>query len=205
MAPRQKTFTPDLIDDIYAHLYRLEEKIRLLNKTPTHVERINPRTLPDPVESQVAIDSRTNCFIYYSAGFWRSKCSAVKACKVFGDRTTNKILDGAFRLTIADDLADCEISDVQAFNGTPGTGATTIQLVNKVRVLNVLSTPMTIPDGAYDSNNTEVIDEGGNPNDPNNVVHLRDRIWINTTAIGAGSKGLGVYITFHGPKVDLSF
>lgn len=204
MAPRQKTFTPDTLDSIYAELHSLKEQIRLLHRTPSFIERLNPVTLPDPVEGQVAIDSRTNCFIYYADGAWRSKCSAVHALKVFGDQRLNRVRDGAFKFSVEQDLADTEISLVEAHNGTIGTGATNVQISNRTRGFDILTTPLTIPSGLYDSNGTEVIDEGGLITDPNNKVHLYDRIWVDVDAVGAGSKGLHVYVTFHGPRVDLT-
>jgi hypothetical protein len=203
MAKRQRAFTPDTLDDIYSKLDDLSNRIRLLNKTPTAIERLNPVTLPDPAESQLAIDSRTNCFIYYANGAWREKCSAVHAIKVFGDNTSNKVRNGAFRFTVEDDLADTEIDLVRAFNGTVGTGATTIQIVNMTRGINILSAPLSVPSGA-ETSGLGTINTGGPTANPNNKVFLNDMIWINCTAIGAGSKGLGCYITFHGPKVDVT-
>lgn len=205
MAPRQKPYSPDIIDDLYTRINTLEDVVRRLQRTPTYVERVNPVTLPDPVEGQVAIDSRTNCFIYYSNGAWREKCSAVHAIKINSDTKTNAIKDGAFRFTVEKDLANTVIEQVEAFNGIEGTGLTSIQIRNVTRGINILNTVQSVPSGEWHSNSDADINDGGNVNDPNNMVHYKDRIWVNLTAVGAGSKGAGAYITFHGPKVDLTF
>lgn len=204
MAPRQRAFTPDTLDDIYRQLYDLSEKIRMLQKSPSVIERLNPVTFPDPVEAQVAIDSRTNCLIYYANGAWREKCSAIKNIKVYGDRTTNRVENGAFRFTIEEDLADTLIEQVEVFNGTEGTGLTSAQLQNVTRGIDILSAVQSVPSGAWHSAGDASIDTGGDPDEPNNKVHYKDRMWINTTAIGTGSKGFGMYITFHGLKVDVA-
>lgn len=200
---RQGEFTPDTLDDIYRQLFSLQEQIRTLSKTPSVIERLNPVTFPDPVEGQVAVDSRSNCFIYYANGAWREKCSAIKNIKVFSDRKVNKVEDGAFRFAIDDDLDETLIEHVQAFNGTTGSGTTTAQIRNITRGINILSSPLDIASGATVSDDGEVIDEGGPIATPNNMVFKDDMIWINVTAAGNGSKGLGVYITFHGPKVNV--
>lgn len=204
MAPRQSTFPTDLIDDLYTRIADLDDKVRRLSKTPSFVERINPVYLPDPVEGQIAIDARTNCLIYYANEAWREKCSAVHAIKVKGDKTTNKVEDGAFRFPIEEDLADTVIEQVQVFNGTAGTGDTSIQIRNVTRSINILNTVVSVPSGDFISTVQADIDDGGDPDDPNNMVHDGDMIWINCTAVGAGSKGLGAYITFHGMKVDVT-
>lgn len=204
MAPRQQTVDSDTIGNIYTRIADLEDRVRLLVRTPSHVERINPVYLPDPVEGQIAIDARTNCLIYYANEAWREKCSAVHAIKVYGDKTTNKVLDGAFRFPIEEDLADTVIEQVQVFNGTAGTGATSIQVRNVTRAINVLDTVVSVPSGAFISTGQADINDGGDPDDPNNMMHDGDMVWINCTAIGTGSKGLGCYITFHGPKVDVT-
>lgn len=203
MAPRQKTFDTDTVDDIYTRIADLADQIRRLTRTPSHVERVNPVYLPDPVEGQIAIDSRTNCLIYYANEAWREKCSAVHAIKVYGDKTTNKVLDGAFKFPIEEDLADTVIEQVQVFNGTEGTGDTSIQVRNVTRAIDILNTVVSVPSGDFISAVQADIDDGGDPDDPNNMVHDGDMIWINCTAIGTGSKGLGTYITFHGPKVNV--
>lgn len=201
---RQREFNYDTVDDIYTQLHDLREQIRTLNRTPTVIERVNPVTLPNPVEGQVAVDARSNCFIYYANQAWREKCSAVHAIKVFGDKSANKVADGAFRFTIEDDLDQTQIELVRAFNGTPGTGATTLQIRNVTRGIDILTSGLSIPSGA-DVSGLGSINEAGPTTNPNNRVHLNDIIWINTTAVGDGSKGLGLYITFHGPTlVDLT-
>lgn len=204
MAPRQRTFSTELVDDLYTRIADLDDKIRRLSKTPSHVERINPVYLPDPVEGQIAIDTRTNCLIYYANGAWREKCSAVHACKAFSDRTTNKVLDGAFKFPVEEDLADTLIEQIEVLNGTAGTGATTIQVRNMTRSINIMTTTLSVTGPATKSLGPAPIDDGGDPDEPNNMVREGDDIWINFTAVGTGSKGGGAYITFHGMKVDVT-
>ena len=204
MPIRQAPFDPDTIADLYTKIADLSDKVRLMQRTPSHVERINPVYLPDPVEGQIAIDSRSNCLIYYANGAWREKCSAVHAIKVFSDKKGNTVGDGAFRFTVEKDLADTLVEEVEAFNGVQGTGATSIQIQNVTRGINILNTVKTVASGAYHSAGVTDINNGGDPDDPNNMVHYKDRIWVNVTAVGGGSKGLGTYITFHGPKVDVT-
>jgi hypothetical protein len=192
-----------MLDDIYTRIARMEDQIRRMHQTPSYVERINPVTLPNPVEGQIAIDARTNCLIYYANEAWREKCSAVHACKAYGDRTLNKVRDGAFRFPVEEDLADTLIEQVQAFNGTEGVGATSIQIRNITRSINILDTIVSVPSGLFISAGQADINDGGDPDDPNNMVHDGDMLWINFTAVGTGSKGGGAYITFHGPKVNL--
>lgn len=204
MPQKRPEFNPMVLDDVYSRIAALERQIRLVNRSPVHVERINPVTLADPVESQIAIDSRSNCLIYYANGAWREKCSAVHAIKVYSDKKGNTIGDGAFRFTVEKDLADTLIEEVEAFNGVQGTGATSIQIQNVTRGINILNTVKTVPSGAYHSTGVTDINDGGDPDEPNNMVHYKDRIWVNVTAVGGGSKGLGTYITFHGPKVDVT-
>jgi hypothetical protein len=202
MPKRQGTFTPDVMDDIYTRLATLEHKIANINKTPSWIERVNPEQLPEAVEGQVAIDARSNCFIYYANGHWREKCSAVHAIKVFGDRSANKVLNGAFRFTAEDDLDQSLIEHVQAFNGTPGSGDTIVQIRNVTRNLNILSQPLNIPSGELISDDNEVINDLGPINNPFNKITKDDMIYINVTQVGGGSKGLGVYIFFHGMIID---
>lgn len=204
MAVRQKTFTPDVLQDIYAQLADLKEAVRTINKRPTWIERVNPVTLPDPVEGQVAIDARTNCFIYYSNHAWREKCGAVHAIKIYPDRALNKVEDGAFRFPVEEDLDGTVIEQVQLFNGIPGTGATTIEVQNITRGIDILSSPLTLASGGTITTGQAAINEGGPTATPNNMVNKGDMIWINTTAVATGSKGAGCYIFFHGAKVDLT-
>jgi hypothetical protein len=202
MPKRQGIATPDLIDDIYTRLADVDNRLKKV-KTPTWIERINPVQLPDPVEGQIAIDSRSDCLIYYANEAWREKCSAVHAIKIYGDKTANKVADGAFRFTIEDDLDGTTIEVVRAFNGTVGTGSTTLQVRNVTRAVNILNTSLSISSGAEHSG-LGAINDGGDPDQPNNMVFLNDMMWINVLGVGSGSKGLGIYITFHGPKVDMT-
>ena len=124
---------------------------------------------------------------------------AVHAIKVYGDIRRNKVREGAFRFDIEEDLADTKIVAVAAFNGTPGTGVTTVQMVNMTRGITLLNVPITIDSGESNSYTAAVdpqINKGGLSSDPNNKVRLGDTIWINVTAVGTDSRGLGVYITF---------
>jgi hypothetical protein len=197
---KQKAFTPDVVDDIYSKLFQLSERIRLLYETPRTMERVRHKTIPDPVEAQIIVDSKTNCLMWFANEKWRSKCYAVHAIKVFADRKSNKIEDGAFRFTIEPDLADWDIIGASAFNGTAGS-ATSVQIRNVTRGINILNSVMTIPGGQlttpFEFYEDVDLNDGGDEDDPNNRCHLHDMIWINCTATGGGAKGLGVYIIFR--------
>lgn len=133
------------------------------------------------------------------AGWKQIAPPATHAIKVFSDNRLNKVRDGAFRFDIEEDLANTKIVSVAAFNGTVGSGTTTVQIENVTRGITILTTPITIDAGESNSFTAAVqpqISTGGVAGDPNNKVHLGDSMWINTLAVGAGSMGLGVYMTF---------
>lgn len=200
MPQHQSEFNPDIIDALFARIAHLENQMRLSTRTPSVIERVNPLTLPDPVEAQIAIHSRTFCLIRYANGKWRAICYAVHAMKVFGDMKNNTVRNGAFRFSLESDLNGFDVVGASAFNGTAGSGDTTLTITNETRELDILNSELVIPGGEYDSGNDledADINDGGDPDDPNNRVYTHDRIWINTTAVGSGSKGLGVYMMFR--------
>ena len=86
-----------------------------------------------------------------------------------------------------------------AFNGTAGTGPTVINITNMTRALTVGTT--TIPGGATAAFNNSM-DTTGSLNNPHNRVHVYDDIWINCSAVAAGSKGLGAYVYFEYPPEE---
>ena len=128
---------------------------------------------------------------------WKALSSvSVYAPKVFSDERANKVLDGAFRFPIHRRHDGAKVRAVMIYNGTVGSGATTCQFVNTTRGINLLTGVATIPGGEFTSYSAAdpVINEGGNPLNPNNKVYEGDMIWCNVLSIGAGSKGLGFYM-----------
>jgi hypothetical protein len=133
------------------------------------------------------------------AGWYAVAGPAVHAIKVYADRRSNRVENGAFRFSIHRSLNATKITHVAAFNGTAGSGPTTVQISNQTRGFDILEVPITIDSGEYDSETAGTqpqIDTGGDPANPRNKVYTSDRIWIDTDAVAAGSKGLGVYIQF---------
>jgi hypothetical protein len=126
----------------------------------------------------------------------------VHACKVSGDVKFNTVRDGAFRFNVEFDLDQYYITRVEAANGTVGTGATTVQLSNQTRSIDLLATPLTIASGQYHDNGNAVINVNDVVGVPSNLVTWKDRIWIDVDAVGTGSKGLHVYITFEPVQIE---
>jgi len=206
MPRRRKSVAPLYADQVLSdRIDRIEKTLRTsIQAQMTAVQVVDTENFNDPAEGMVAVDWPTSRLCYYHAGRWIcTPENPVHAIKVFTDRTINKIGDGAFKFPVEEDLAELDIIAVRGFNGTVGTGPTTIQISNRTRGLDILSTPITIDAGEISSKTAgtpPVIRTDGIP--AANHVHEDDEIWIDVDAIGGGSKGLGVYITFAIPIID---
>lgn len=182
----------------------IEKTLRTLQQTQAaSVQIVDTENFNDPIEGMVVVDWPTSRLCYYHDGRWIcTPENPVHAIKVYSDRTINKVGDGAFKFPIEEDLGELDILAVRGFNGTPGVGTTTIQISNRTRGIDILSTLITIDSGEISSKTAAVppiIRTDGIP--AANHVHEDDQIWIDVDAVGSGSKGLGVYITFGIPLV----
>jgi hypothetical protein len=118
----------------------------------------------------------------------------VKNIKIYGDRRPNRVdTTYGFRFPIEEDLHKTKISYILGFNGTEGTGATTMTVTNITRGI-LVATPV-VPSGLRLSG-AVAINEAGPVLTPNNMVFENDWFHIMITTVGAGSRGLGIYIKF---------
>lgn len=206
MPRRRKSVAPlDSPQVLTDRLDGIEKSLRTLSQAQAaSVQVVDTENFNDPIEGMVVVDWPTSRLCYYHDGRWIcTPENPVHAIKVFTDRTINKVGDGQFKFPIEEDLGELDILAVRGFNGTPGTGPTTIQISNQTRGIDILSTPITIDAGEISSKTAAVppvIRTDGIP--AANHVHEDDVIWIDVDAVGSGSKGLGCYITFGIPLVD---
>jgi hypothetical protein len=202
MAKRKPSVSPQTtIDVLLERIEKLEAALRIEQQAKmSAVQTIRKRTFLGPSQGMVAINWPTRQLCFYHDNQWIClPFPPTHAIKVFHDKKVNKVENGAFKFSIEHDLDEYDLFDVSAFNGTVGSGTTTVQISNQTRGLDLLSTPITIPGGAYDSDASgtpPVINQGGSLDNPTRRVHKNDRIWIDVDTVGAGSKGLGVYMTF---------
>lgn len=205
MPRRRKSVAPlDSAQVFNDRMDLVEKALRTMQQAQAaSVQVVDTENFNDPIEGMVVVDWPTSRLCYYHDGRWIcTPENPVHAIKVFSDRTSNRVGNGAFRFPIEQDLAELDILAVRGFNGTVGTGVTTIQISNQTRGLDILSTPITIDSGEISSKTAgtpPVIRTDGTP--AANHVHEDDVIWIDVDTIGTGSKGLGVYITFGIPLV----
>lgn len=224
MALRRKGSAPlselDVLTDLISALQVEVKQLRQPGASSIQADRFDQTVDPPPWGMMLNWPGRhveaapTDTLVYYHPGYvdpntgevvtqgWKGiRPVRVKNIKVYSDRRLNRVnADGAFRFTIEEDLANTKIIWVRAFNGTVGTGATTIQIRNTTRGFDVLTVPITIDSGQISSKTAAVqpqIDTGGTLSDPRNKVHDDDFMFIDVDAVGTGSKGLGVYIAFQ--------
>ena len=192
---------------------------KLQQPGPTHVQADNweESVDPGPFETMLHgpgghhIAEVWDNLVYYHPGYvdpdteeeviegWKVVAPpAPFAIKVRDDKKANKVDAQAFGFTIPRDCNGTKLRWAKAFNTTPGSGNTTVNITNVTRGVNLLTTPLIIPSGGYDSDDgpAYVINTGGLSWNPNHKVYNKNRMWINVIAIGGGSKGLGVYLAF---------
>lgn len=195
-------------DNLIEHLFRGQRRNdisfeELYNKLPSAPILKHVTQVPNQPQEGMFVVDPTNpalpgwCFFLSGEWYCIYPRHPQHAIKVTSDKKPNKVEDGAFRFHIAKDLDGHVISFVEAGNGTTGTGATTVQISNRTRGLDILSTPLTIASGAYVDNATAAIETAEVSGEPTNRVFWKDRIWIDVDTIGAGSKGLYVYIVLR--------
>lgn len=168
------------------------------NKLPS-APVLNHRTqVPtEPWQGMFVVNPVERAFCFYLGEQWYCVYGGhppVHAIKVNSDKKANAIAAGAFKFNVEFDLDNHYITQVEAFNGTAGSGATTVQITKNG--VDILSTPLTIASGQLHDNGAAVI------NQALNQVSWKDVMWIDIDAAGSGSKGLGVYITFHPAQIE---
>lgn len=182
---------------------RIERALsKILAAGSTTIQKVDIVTYDNPAESELVIDWPTGKLCVYHDGRW--VCTPedpVHAIKVYADKKGNSVASPAFKFDIEKDLDNMDLVAVEAFNGTTGSGTTTIQIVNNTRGFTMLSTPLTIASGQKHDNGTAVINVGGPLLNPIRRVHWKDDIWISVLAAAGGSKGLGVFMTFAYPRL----
>lgn len=183
-------------------LNRIERALgKVLAAGPTTLQKVDIEAYDGPTENELVIDWPTGKLCWYHDGQWICVPEdPVHAIKAIADKKANPVGPGIFKFDIEKDLADKDVVAVEAFNGTPGSGITTVQIYNNTKGWFMLDTPLTIAGGAKHDNGAAVIADS-----PRNHVDWKDDIWINVLAAGAGSKGLGVYMTFAIPRLKRTF
>lgn len=182
---------------------RLERALtKLLGAGATTLHKVDIENYDDPTENEMVIDWPTGKLCWFHDGEWIcTPKDPVHAIKVYADKKGNAVAPDAFKWDVEKDLDGYDIVAVEAFNGTTGSGVTTVQIWNNTRGVNVLSTPLTIASGQKHDNGNAVITEAGPIGNPFKRVAWKDDIWISVVAAAGGSKGLGVYITLAMPRL----
>ena len=186
-------------DNLFESLYRTnraqaQQFEDIWNKLPTAPILKHTTQVPaEPSQGMFIVDPVGRGFCFYLGTEWICLWSnpPVHAIKVYSDKKTNAVANGAFKFDVEQDLADYYVTKVEAAHGTPGSGATTVQISNQTQGFDILNIPLTIASGQRHDNGNAVI------NIDNSQVAWKDAIWIDVDTVGAGSKGLHVYITFE--------
>lgn len=195
-------------DNLFDNLFRGQRKHsvsfeELYNRLPSAPILKHTTQVPNqPQEGMFVVDPTDPelpgwCFFISGEWYCIYPRHPQHAIKVSSDRKANKVEDGAFRFHIAKDLNGHVISYVEAGNGTAGGSDTIVQISNKTRAIDVLSTRLTINGGQYIDNGAAVINETVVGGEPTNRVFWKDRIWIDVDSAGGGAKGLYVFISFR--------
>lgn len=204
MAKRKPSVSPQTPTDVLLErIEALESGLRIERQAKmSSVQTIRNRTFHGATQGMVAINWPTGQFCFYHNNEWVCvPTDLTHAIKVYSDRKTNAIGDGAFRFSIDPKLDNKKLVFAFGFNGTPGTGATTVQVSNRTKGIDMLATRISIAGGATSDFTTAVVDTSGPVADPHDRVHLGNDIWIDVDAVGTGSKGLGVYLYFDYPEI----
>jgi len=200
MPRRRRSVAPQTEFEVLSgRLHDLQQAVSAINQAKMAVVQVvDIDNFNDPAEGMICVDWPTKRFCWYHDDVWICVPSnATHAIKVYSDAKTTKTGDGAFRFSVELDLHDYELVWAGAFLGTTASGTTSVQISNRTRGIDMLTSNLVIPGGSYDSFATlPSINSGGSLTNPNNRIVLSDRIWIDVDVAGAGGKGLGVYLTF---------
>lgn len=126
--------------------------------------------------------------------------------KVFPDTGTGATVtvgDGAFQWPITKDLDGTYLIEADAGVSTvSSSGAVTVQLRNKTRSVDMLSTKITIDSGEFTSftaTTPSVVDDTGSP--PRSFVSAGDVIAVDVDVAGTGAMGLSVILVMGGKLI----
>lgn len=222
MSLRRKSTSPQReIDVLHEHIERLTHQMRMITQAgPSHLQAdawqfaIAPfpwETIMNwPGGHRLAWPEDTMVYWHpgrtdpitgevVPEGWYAVGGPTVDRLKVFDDRANNRVRDDARKWPITEDCNAMKVIRLHAYNTTAGSGVTTVRVRNVTRGVTISSTDITIDSGEYSSyfsGSPYAINEGGDPTDPNNKVYTGNRFHIDVLAVGTGSKGLGVDVTF---------
>lgn len=196
MRENPKDYSLNPLEDLYAqNRVSAQEFSDIWNKMPSAPILKHETQVPnEPQQGMFVVDPAHEAFCFYLGTRWIC-IDGLKtyAIKVFTDLQTNRVGNGGFKFGVDFSMAGRDVLGVAAFNGTVGSGATTIQISNQTRGVDLLTAPLTIPGGTF-MVATLGVNNGGPITLPNNRLALFDAMWVDVDAVGTGSKGLGVYI-----------
>lgn len=196
-------WNPENIAQVYEQRFnRIERALeKILAAGATTLHKVDIDVYDAPSENEVVIDWPRDRFCFYHDGLWHCTPEDPEhAIKVYSDTRTNVAGDGIFRFDVEESLHNHEIIRVEAFNGTTGGGTTLVQISNRTRNLDILSTRLTIAGGQYHDNNAAVIRTDIVDGLAANIVKWKDRIWIDGDSVSG--KGLGCFIRFRKARSD---
>ena len=196
MREHERDYSHNAILDLYkANRVTAQELSDLWNRLPSAPVLKHTTQVPlVPVQGMFVVDPVEQAFCFYLGEEWicLHNTPFSHAIKINGDKKSNKVGD-VFKFPI-DPLLDGKVLTlVGVFNGTAGSGSTTITVANHTRTLTLAT---AVVGSGVTSNFGATIDTGGSANNPHNMVHLGDDIWITCTGAAAGSKGLGCFLYF---------
>jgi hypothetical protein len=187
--------SPDVLEELYARLDRLERQVnhnqyyhRIL------ASRIPTASYPLAIDGQIALEEDTGTLKYYANDAWHEAGSAKFHIKVVPDSYTFSTGDGAFIFAIPEDLNGQSLLSAHAYVTTVSTsGLPTVRLRNLTTGNTITSTNISIDVNeftSYTATTPPVI------NPSFDQVSTADRISIDVTVSGSGAKGLGVLLGF---------
>lgn len=192
-------------DNLIESLYRTNrvqaqsfEDIR--NKLPSAPILVHETQVPaEPWQGMFVVDPIEKAFCFYLGEEWYciTPAKPTFAIKVFSDTKSNQIGSGRFRFPIPETVHGKQLVGAKAFNGTAASGATTLNVSNTTRSVNLFTSDITIPSGAFVSNPVS-INTAGPANLPNHQAEEDDMMWVNVLAVGATpGKGLGIFLHYE--------
>ena len=169
MREHERDRSLNAIEDLYAaRRVDAQQFSDIWNKLPSAPILKHTTQVPnEPVQGMFVVDPVDSAWCFYLGTEWicirHNPLS--HAIKVFSDRKSNSVSNGAFRFVIDPLLDGTDLIFAGIFNGTPGAGVTTVQVSNQTRGIDLLSTPCTITSGGLYGFNS-VVSVGGSTQFP---------------------------------------